>query len=438
MDLSTLNDHLSRGQRLFIAFSGGPDSACLLHQLHGAVDKKHHPHITCLHVDHGLDPDSSLRAHQAQRIASSLGIACFTHKLDVAPNANREAWAREQRYAFFKTQMRANDLLLTAHHADDVAETMVLRWLRGAGLSGLSGIHSQQPFGPGFLLRPLLDWSKQQIENYLKDYSFSSIQDPSNASMDLDRNVVRHRVIPVIKAHFTGAVEALNRSARLNREASELLACYLKKEVKALQRGHQRLDVGQWHSIGPFQKSELIRLWCLGQHIPPPPGKPLESFVQQLESSRPDALPTLSWGTHKIYLYRSHLWLVQAQASPESSNYRLSWNPTAPIELPNQLGRLMFQPGTPVKLLTDVKQRGLIIQSGQPGDALLLKNDSSPTGVSKLMSQAHIPPWERGLWPRVWLEGDLLACGSRWQHPCLENALVWETECFGAALNPVN
>lgn len=434
MDLSNLNDNLRLGHRVLIAFSGGADSVCLLHHLVQAVDLTYRAGVLCLHVDHGLEPSSSQRANQAQSIAAQLGIDCVTHTLNQAPSSNKEAWARSKRYEWIESIMRPNDVVLTAHHADDVAETMVLRWLRGAGLSGLSGIQSKQSFGPGVLSRPMLAWSKQQILRYLETHALEWIEDPSNVCLEIDRNAVRHRILPVIKERFPGAVEALNRSARLNREAGELLADYLNQDIASLERTHHRLAAGQWHHMGHFQKAEIVRLWCLRQHTPPPPGKPLESFIAQIKHPKPDRLPTLSWADHRMYLYRDHLWLVDVNNLTSASNYKLNWDGQTPVTLPGQLGCLSFTPNLPVATKSAIEKRGLIVQTGTDGEKLLLKAQASPNSVSKLLSLAHIPPWQRQAWPRLWLGDTLLACGSRWQHPDLQNALVWDTNYFGAQI----
>lgn len=431
MDLSNLNDDLRLGRRILIAFSGGPDSVCLLHRLSLAIDQDHRSCVVCLHVDHGLDPTSSQRAKKAAAIAATMGIQCMVHTLSEAPSSNKEAWARTKRYGFIQSQMSPNDVVMTAHHADDVAETMVLRWLRGAGLSGLAGIQSKQPFGPGVLYRPMLAWSKKEILLYVDRHDLPWIKDPSNECLELDRNVVRHRIMPILKEHFNGAVEALNRSAGLNREASELLSQYLSKEISSRQRSHHRLAMDGWSDMGDFQKAEMIRLWCLAQKTPPPPGKPLDSFIAQTLNPKPDRLPTLSWGDHRIYLYRNHLWLVDATDLSSASSYTLQWDGKAPISLPGGLGKLSLAAHLPSEQREAIEREGLIVQSGMAGEHLLLKAHASVTPISKLMSLAHIPPWERPLWPRLWLGKTLIACGARWQHPSLNNALVWETNGFG-------
>lgn len=441
MDLSRLNDLISSHNTLYIAFSGGADSVCLAHRL--ATDQTLDPRIEkiCLHVDHGLDPHSPKRALGAQKLAQSLGLPCELESMHLDTKQNIEATARSARYAFFKKKLKAGDVLVTAHHRDDVAETLMLRMLRGVGMVGLSGIEVNQAFGQGRLIRPLLDWSKAQIVDYLKGQQLDWIEDPTNEVMSIDRNFIRHEIMPHLLTRFPGAQEALNRSAALNRQGAELLAQTIAIQVANDQRDHQRLCIEEWPEKSTFEKAEMIRSWCLNKNITPPPGKPLESFVLQIAAPSPDRLPTLTWSEATLYCYRGHLWLSQVVGSSDDGggsdnlqSYDLTWDGCKQLILPSGLGTLYLDLG---KVMLDKPSCSTVyrVTSQRSLEHMPLGSSAKFVRTRKLLSEVHIPPWERAFWPRLWLGDQLLALGARWQAPELNNALRWETACFGAQAN---
>lgn len=444
MDLSRLNDLVGAHNTLYIAFSGGADSMCLAHHL--GINPKRDPRakIICLHVDHGLDPRSSERALAAEQLANGLGLPCIIETMQLGGGQNIEANARSARYAFFKQTLQAGDVLVTAHHKDDVAETLMLRMLRGAGIAGLSGIAANQRFGQGHLIRPLLDWSRAQIVDYLKTRELQWVEDPTNEVMSIDRNFIRHEIMPQLTKRFPGALEALNRSATLNRQGAELLAHVVAERVARDERDHQRLCIAEWTKKPPFEKAEIIRSWCLSKSTAPPPGKPLESFVSQIASANPDRLPTLTWDGGVIHCYRNHLWLSQPNCPNDRFSgqtnghkdqlaYDIEWDGAKALVLPNGLGTLRLN--SEKLALKSTSSIAFRVASKRPEEQILLGLPARPYRTKKLLSEAHIPPWQRDGWPRLWLDGTLIACGARWQATELNNALTWETACFGAQPN---
>src|SRR5690606_26737798 len=123
-----------------------------------------------LHVDHGLHPDAASWQRRCRAAAERLGVEYASVEVAVTGTGGSgiEAAAREARYAAIRDLMQQADVLLSAHHLDDQAETLLLNLMRGSGLAGLAGIGAVQPFGPGFLVRPMLDISRAAIEQYAR------------------------------------------------------------------------------------------------------------------------------------------------------------------------------------------------------------------------------------------------------------------------------
>jgi tRNA(Ile)-lysidine synthase len=182
-----------RAQSVGIALSGGPDSLALL-LLANALGP-----VMAMTVDHDLRPDSTSEAEAAGAVARSLGIPHEIARVSVAAGGDGlQGEARRARYAALGAWARREGLaaILTAHHADDQAETLLMRLSRGAGLSGLTGIRPARPLdeadpaGP-WLLRPLLGWRKIELEAIVAAAGIDPARDPSNQSDRFDRTAAR-------------------------------------------------------------------------------------------------------------------------------------------------------------------------------------------------------------------------------------------------------
>lgn len=180
---------LARDARVGVALSGGPDSLALL-MLAAAAGP-----TMAMTVDHGLRADSAAEAEIAGRVAQSLGVPHAIARVSVAPGGEGlQGEARRARYAALGKWATAQGLaaVLTAHHADDQAETLLMRLSRGSGLAGLTGIRPSRPCGnTAMLLRPLLGWRKAELEAIVADAGIEPARDPSNHNPRFDRTAAR-------------------------------------------------------------------------------------------------------------------------------------------------------------------------------------------------------------------------------------------------------
>ena len=142
----------------WVALSGGADSVALLYALHAARAETAGPPISAIHVNHGLHTDADNWSQVCQQHCHRLEIPLCVERVDVQPDGRGlEAAAREARYHAFERVLREGHVLFTAHHADDMVETVMLRLFRGAGPKGLAGIPRQRPCGKGTIFRPFLE-----------------------------------------------------------------------------------------------------------------------------------------------------------------------------------------------------------------------------------------------------------------------------------------
>jgi tRNA(Ile)-lysidine synthase len=194
--------------RLGLAVSGGPDSLALLLLASGQGP------VHAATVDHGLRPESRNEAEHVAAICAARGVP--HHILAVClPTGSTQAQARAARYRVLGEWCVANGLthLATAHHADDQAETLLMRLARGAGLSGLAGIRRERPLRPGVtLIRPLLDRRKAELEDVVAAAGLRPVRDPSNASLRYDRT---HARALLAQAGWLDPVRIANSAAHL-------------------------------------------------------------------------------------------------------------------------------------------------------------------------------------------------------------------------------
>lgn len=292
--------------RIIIAFSGGADSLSLLVALcEQGLDRP----LLAAHIDHGLDADSARRADEAAALAQQLGVDFERHSLHLELNGNLEAQARQARYAALQAIMQPDEVVVTAHHADDVAETLLLRLLRGSGIEGLSGIEPCQRFGSGWLIRPLLRHTRSECIAHLNERQLEWVDDPSNASLDLDRNHLRHAIVPQLERRFPGAIEALNRSAWLNREAAAALVELAHQDLEMVRIDEDGVCLKRLRLLSRFRQSQVIRHWVMARGRPPPPGKPLAEFIRQLNEAPADRHPELRFDQTTLRVQAQRVWM---------------------------------------------------------------------------------------------------------------------------------
>lgn len=388
-------------KRVVVAFSGGPDSVCLLHRLAGAgLDRPLH----CVHVDHGLDRHSEERARRAAELADSLGVDCEVIRVETDRLPGPEAAARNARYAALEAAMADGETLVTAHHADDQTETVLMRLIRGAGPEGLAGIPRQRRFGPGWLVRPLIDWTRADIERWLVDHRLECIRDPANDLPDFDRNFLRHEILPALRRRWSGVDPALRHSARLCGGAAEFIRRRVETDLDRAARDGDSLVLGTLDDDGGWYRGEIIRHWCFRQGIEAPPGRRLAEFADQLCAAGHDRTPTLRWSGYILRAWRGRLWLEREPSG--SGDWRVAWD-GAPLSIPGGLGELRLRgAGRPPE--------GLEVRSGTGGEAVRLAGEGFSRKTKRLLAQAGVPPWQRSRWPRVWRDGRLVALGDCW------------------------
>lgn len=255
-----------------VCVSGGPDSIALLLLAHAAF-----PDIEAATVDHGLRPEAAAEAAYVAGLCEGLGVRHATLALGAPGRGNVSDWARRERYGALVDWAgdRGRQLLMTAHHADDQLETMVMRLNRGSGVAGLAGIRGARDG----LSRPLLGWRKSELEAIVRDCGIDPIIDPTNSDDRFDRARLRKALA---SADWLDPVAA-SRSAAALADAEEALGwaaqMYEYRQVSTVSR-EIRFDPGHL----PRELNRRITLNCLRRVNPAanPRGEALERLIQSL------------------------------------------------------------------------------------------------------------------------------------------------------------
>ncbi|MFV0443255.1 MAG: tRNA lysidine(34) synthetase TilS [Planctomycetaceae bacterium] len=226
---SLLTRYGVRNTHIVVAFSGGADSTALLLCLHQLQDE-FQLELTAAHLDHALRPESADDARFAEQVCQALPVPIVVQHLksEEAVEHVSEQTARNWRRDFLRQTARDRQAawVATAHTADDQAETILHRIVRGTGLRGLAGISATAPLGDGlFLLRPLLKVSRGEIEAWLQSRDQSWRIDATNAELHFTRNRLRHQLLPLLRTEYNPQVNsALLRLAQQAGEVSDWLA----------------------------------------------------------------------------------------------------------------------------------------------------------------------------------------------------------------------
>lgn len=325
-----------------VAYSGGRDSTALLQAAAELADE--FP-IRAIHVDHGMQANASdVVAHCiafCKQLSVPLEICKPSQKVENL-GQGIEAAARDARYAAFKSQLSADSCLLIAHHSDDQLETFFLRALRGGGVEGLAAMPTQRRLGKGYLLRPLLALSQQDINEYVGAMGLPFIEDPSNADDTFDRNFLRHQVIPQIRQRWPAAAEVVGRNAQQLSEAATALNEYADFLLKTAGADGVRLDLSELEGVSKGTATLVIRRWLKQQNFPTLSSQRLSALVNAARSSASTEQILEQEARMAVHRYRNWLWLV-----PQVDRVQLEWlaedHPEQTFSLPYDLGSVQVK-----------------------------------------------------------------------------------------------
>ncbi len=400
--------------KIFIAYSGGVDSHVLLHLISHNPQLKHK--VTAVYVNHGLQDEADAWAEHCQVVALTLGVRFRSIKVEVDKSSRKslEELARDARYQALKALLGQNDVVLLAQHREDQMETVLLQLFRGAGVQGLSGMPIHIAFGKGYMYRPLLDISKQNIDNYAITNQLSWIEDPSNKRDDFDRNFLRNQIIPKLKQKWPALDRTVARSARHCANAHfqlDDLAVNLYKQIA--DEVTQTLDINLLLKLDKHKQTLLIRQWFKVNQLRMPAEKFVDSIFNQVINASESKNPEIKGQGYSIRRYRNKLFCLQD----------INFNPVLTEQSwPDNNRRINLANGSNL-FITDSEQgiskkcwdnAKVVVKFRQGTEKIRLPGRKGHHTLKNLYQEKGIPPWQRSMIPLIYLDDQLAAVADLW------------------------
>ncbi len=407
-------------RRYAVAFSGGLDSSVLLTAMAQALrtvatpqpDSDTHAALSlrALHVDHGLHPDSPHWAEHGRRMAAALHVPYHSVRVhvDTLRGQGLEAAARHARYGALAGLLQTDEILLTAHHADDQFETLLMRMLRGTGVRGLRGISECDRFTPGFLARPLLDFTRDDLVAFAEQAGIIVwVEDPANRDDRHDRSYVRRAVMPQLMARWPAASANAARLARRMTETEELLAEMAACDAAAA--GGMPMARADILALTPARRGNLLRHLIRTAGLPIPDARQLAKIDEALHVERADARTRVDWPGAQARIWRGRLYL--GAPLPTSAP---GYNGTLALQQPWQgpEGRVRLLPagadethGLPDSLV----RGGLSLRFRRGGERFRPYGSAHHRPLKKWLQDSGVLPWMRDRIPLIYAEERLVA-----------------------------
>lgn len=394
---------------LWVAFSGGVDSQVLLQLL--AKLPRNATQLKAVHIHHGLSSNADVWQQHCEQVCAALTIPLQVIKVDAHPAKGQspEAAARQARYQAFRELITTGEVIVTAHHQDDQAETLLLQLFRGAGIKGLAAMPASSSLGAGTLIRPLLASTRAAIVCYAQQQQLQWIEDESNSNHRFERNYLRQVVMPHLQQRWPAITAVLARTASHCAQTIALIDEVSHQDLITVQGSERNiLSIQRLLQLSTARLHHVLRYWLEVLLLPLPSTQQLQKLISNVLLSSPTANPKLSWANVNIRRYRDSLYALQ-QDEAKFSKVAISWDAKAPLTLPNQLGVLhaQLQPGAGIR--PDVFTQSLQIKFRQSGERCHPVGRQGSHPLKKLFQEWGVPPWQRDTIPLLYAEDQLVA-----------------------------
>jgi len=293
LTIDYLQQSIDFKKKIYIAFSGGIDSSVLVDIL-GKNASKLKLNITVIHVNHNISSNSLTWMKHCKEFCSKLDLNFISEEVNIISSGGGiESAARKARYKIFSKYLKNEEQILTAHHMNDVSETIFLRLLRGTGIDGLSGLEKSRKLGKGLLIRPFLEVSKKEIEEYAKENDINYIFDETNKDNEYDRNFLRNEIFPKLDARWNDFSSRVFKMSKITNERNnnffELLnnnyGYLIKNVIKIKDLKNLNIDITK----------EIIRTSIKNENISIPNSRVLDEIIKTFILSNPTSKSIVSW-----------------------------------------------------------------------------------------------------------------------------------------------
>ncbi len=400
---------LTSAKKFLIAYSGGLDSHVLLHALVHALPASQGFQLRAIHIHHGLQSIAKQWPQHCLRICKDLAIDCeiVNLELTIPKGKSLEAVAREARYQAFAQTLQPDEILLTAHHRDDQAETLLIQLFRGAGINGLAAMPIISTFAKGQHIRPLLEQSRDALAHYAQLHQLNFIEDPSNQDQRYDRNFFRHSIIPQLKKRWSSMDKILARVAQHQAEAKKLLEEYITQDLPLLV-GKQKgtLSIKKLKLLSTPRCKAIIRYFLDHQGFSVPSEKKLQHILSDILNAAQDAMPCVHWQGVEIRRYQDDLYAIPPLPAHNAQQI-IHWNINQSLQLPSLNRILKFKHLEAIHPLLK-KHRIVEVRFRQGGERIYQTEKKHSQSLKKIFQKMNIPTWERNRIPLIYIENKLV------------------------------
>ena len=290
---SLITEHTDLSKSIFIGYSGGPDSTALVHLL-STLNAKQELNLKAIHINHNLSKHSSIWENHCVETCSKLNVNLITKSIEIkVDGGGLESASRKARYRVFKKILTRDDQLLLGHHSDDVAETLIMRLMRGTGPDGMEGPKLKRSLGQGVLVRPFLGVSKKEILDYLKKHNIDYIKDDSNLSSDFDRNYLRNEIFPMLEKKWNNFSNRVSNFSKIIKDRNDNYSDLMHEKYDDLISNS--INLKKLKELSDPLIADVLRYSIKKCNIAVPNSKIIEEIIKTFVYSSPGPKSKVEW-----------------------------------------------------------------------------------------------------------------------------------------------
>jgi len=404
-----------------VAYSGGVDSHVLLF-----LCKELNLSVRAVHIHHGLQDCADEWVKHCLDTCKHMDVGLEVIYVDANKKKGEspEETARNVRYQALQQCLLPNDVLLTAQHLDDQAETLLLQLFRSASSAGLSAMPATRTVGHHIQLRPLLSFSRNEIENFAKKNSLNWVEDPSNQDTAIERNFIRRDILPLLIERWPEVKSQLSTVASLQANNLDVLEDMAAIDLASALSMHANseltiievvsmLSLDRLKSLSSSRLLNLLRYWIIETLQIKPTKNLLEEIENALIHTRPDASPDIVYSDFAFKKFQENLYLIKSNIVSDSPK-EISWNPSGPLNFPELNIQLTTKSSHGSGLSNQLLDQSLHIRFRKGGEKFHPAGRRHSQSLKKLFQEGCIPPWERDVIPLIYFGDKLIAVGGLW------------------------
>lgn len=389
---STITKHTNKEDfdQLLVAYSGGVDSTALLY-FTKKLSKKIKINIKAIHINHNLSKHSKAWEKHCKEfcINQNIPLELKNIKIILKKNDSIEERARQERYKAIYSAINKKTLMLTAHHAEDQAETLLYQLFRGAGVAGLSAMPLIKEIPGGYHVRPFLNINKSTILDIVNFKELKYINDPSNTDTKFSRNYIRKNIIPVIKEKWPSYSSTITRASfnlanakKLSEDLAEIdMQKYACNNLNRINKNIKKLQ--------DYRLNNILRYWIKANGYRMPSTEQIKSICSNTLNAGDDKTPFFYCKDFEIRRYDNYLEIMKPLKKHNPSEI-YKWKHNENLIIPNLEINLSWKDlenkcGRSINNDVEVKFR-------KSGQSIML---SSKKSLKEYMREKKIAPWNR-------------------------------------------